>query len=189
MTNHSNAAKAWARQEYATDLRIPIGNVAIAAMNAFDAGAASVAPPESIVCMDYPNCTRGHAGGAGGVPVHPPVGARISGDEPIPGYVPATPEPERLDDPDDPRIRVGATVRQVSEYRLSDDGEDCFPEGVMNAIRLGTDNWYLVEEAPAPDADALRAIIETLDETDVDISTPGLAAAILDGLRFRGVLS
>ena len=42
--------------------------------------------PESIVCMDYPNCSREHAGGAGGVPVHPPTGSRISGDEPIPGY-------------------------------------------------------------------------------------------------------
>jgi len=42
--------------------------------------------PESIVCMDYPNCPREHAGGAGGVPVHPPTGSRISGDEPIPGY-------------------------------------------------------------------------------------------------------
>lgn len=33
----------------------------------------------SIVCHDYPYCDREHAGGAGGVPVHPPAGARISG--------------------------------------------------------------------------------------------------------------
>lgn len=33
----------------------------------------------SIVCHDYPNCDREHAGGAGGTPVHPPAGARISG--------------------------------------------------------------------------------------------------------------
>lgn len=39
---------------------------------------------ESIVCFDYPNCDREHAGGAGGVPVHPPKGSRISGDEPLP---------------------------------------------------------------------------------------------------------
>lgn len=39
---------------------------------------------ESIVCFDYPNCNREHAGGAGGVPVHPPKGSRISGDEPLP---------------------------------------------------------------------------------------------------------
>ena len=43
MTDHSNAAKAWARETYATDLRIPIGNVAIAAMDAYDAALASVA--------------------------------------------------------------------------------------------------------------------------------------------------
>jgi hypothetical protein len=36
---HSPAAKAYARE------RIPIGNVAVVAMDAFDAGAASVAPP------------------------------------------------------------------------------------------------------------------------------------------------
>ena len=38
---------------------------------------------ESIVCMGYPNCNKEHAGGAGGVPVHPPKGSRISGDEPL----------------------------------------------------------------------------------------------------------
>jgi len=38
---------------------------------------------ESIVCMTYPDCDREHAGGMGGVPVHPPAGARISGDEPL----------------------------------------------------------------------------------------------------------
>lgn len=44
----------------------------------------------SIVCDDYPHCSREHAGGAGGVPVHPPTGARISGcDGPlIPGEPP-----------------------------------------------------------------------------------------------------
>lgn len=45
--------------------------------------------PESIVCMDYPDCQREHAGGAGGVPVHPPAGSRISGDEPLPDLEPA----------------------------------------------------------------------------------------------------
>lgn len=47
---------------------------------------------ESIVCHDYPNCDREHAGGAGGVPVHPPEGSRVSGDEPlIPDVPPAAP--------------------------------------------------------------------------------------------------
>jgi len=47
---------------------------------------------EDIVCRDYPNCDREHAGGAGGVPVHPPVGSRISGDEAlIPAAPPAAP--------------------------------------------------------------------------------------------------
>lgn len=32
---------------------------------------------ESIVCMDYPNCDREHAAGAGGTPVHPPADAVI----------------------------------------------------------------------------------------------------------------
>lgn len=41
------------------------------------------AEQESIVCHDYPNCDREHAGGAGGVPVHPPEGSRVSGDEPL----------------------------------------------------------------------------------------------------------
>lgn len=36
---------------------------------------------ESIVCHDYPNCDREHAGGMGGTPVHPPEGASIR-----PGY-------------------------------------------------------------------------------------------------------
>ena len=34
----------------------------------------------TIIC---PNCNKEHAGGAGGVPVHPPKGSRISGDEPL----------------------------------------------------------------------------------------------------------
>jgi hypothetical protein len=47
----------------------------------------------SIVCRDYPDCKREHAGGAGGVPVHPPEGARISGtDGPL---IPDTAAPER----------------------------------------------------------------------------------------------
>ena len=43
----------------------------------------NLSPEESIVCMDYPNCPKEHAGGAGGIPVHPPKNARISGDEPL----------------------------------------------------------------------------------------------------------
>ena len=50
---------------------------------------------ESIVCLNYPDCDQEHAGGAGGVPVHPPVGARVSGDQPIPGYA-LTKEQEHL---------------------------------------------------------------------------------------------
>jgi len=45
MTDHSNAARAWAREQYAADLR-RYGHLSDGdAMTAFDAGAASVAPP------------------------------------------------------------------------------------------------------------------------------------------------
>lgn len=36
---------------------------------------------ETIVCHDYPNCDREHAGGMGGAPVHPPDGAPIRPDK------------------------------------------------------------------------------------------------------------
>jgi hypothetical protein len=33
--------------------------------------------PSSIVCQDYAKCTREHAGGMSGTPVHPPEGALV----------------------------------------------------------------------------------------------------------------
>lgn len=36
---------------------------------------------DGIGCFDYPFCTREHAGGTGGVPVHPPAGSRVSGSD------------------------------------------------------------------------------------------------------------
>lgn len=67
-------------------------------------------PDEGIVCMDYPNCDRPHAGGMGGVPLHPPAGACVSGDEPLIDY--SEPSPEEPLNLHDWQTVVGAWCRR-----------------------------------------------------------------------------
>lgn len=221
MTTYSPAAQAYASRWWVAETNMwhELGRTYDAA---FDAGAASVAQPtprtlttaaelgaiegtDAVLCDATGQVWRWGGGWW-----------RMTGDDdgftsvyvtekhrlPLTLLVPATaaPEPERLTDPDDPRIRAGALVETTYP---SDDGESVTyrhrivadvcniwdVHRVRERVASALMPILLIEEAPDPDpdADARTAVAEVVGELcGVDI-TDGDCGEILKGLRERGV--
>jgi hypothetical protein len=82
-------------------------------------------------------------------------------------------EPERLTDPDDPRIKPGARVRLEIDYDVVDDAERAYQyqeDSLRTRLRNPTvattpdhEHWLLLAEAPDPDADVEAALARILD--------------------------
>jgi len=81
---------------------------------------------------------------------------------------PATTEPVRLTDPDDPRIKPGARVRQVIEGEVIDMHDAARFRRLMRTPGLSRqpETYYLIAEAPDPDADVVANLVCELVEID-----------------------
>lgn len=108
--------------------------------------------------------------------------------------VPATTEPERLTDPDDPRIKVGAVVTVLFKqdddnaitYRVRIGGSN--PRGTVAWVRncVGHEDVYLLAEAPDPRADLRAALRQAIDDATVAAELSDTEADdIIDGLIDR----
>ena len=90
-------------------------------------------------------------------------------------------EPERLTDPDDPRIKDDAT------YELRENKPQS-ARGIRKCLLEGCHEVHLIAPAPDLDADALQAITNVLIEIGIDIADAvDDAPVVLAGLRDRGV--
>jgi len=104
--------------------------------------------------------------------------------------VPATTEPERLTDPDDPRIKPGARVRLTIDYDVVDEHEVAYQyqaSSLRARIRRPTvattpdhEHWYLLAEAPDPDAELVARLVE------VGLEDGDRARDLLTDLRSAG---
>jgi len=199
MTTYSDAAEKYATTHVTSD---SYKNWLVVA-GAYDAGAASDTPAQPLVgrfpftdgdctvigpeCISTtPDSTPDCRLAWRGVWFSPLVPAAA---------VPA--EPERLTDPDDPRIRVGAYVAithaTTSEnsttyrYRITakTDGAPSVNH-IRACVRTGAE-VLLLAPAPDPDADTRQALVEIMTGIGVHDLTTDEATQVIMGLRERGV--
>jgi hypothetical protein len=101
--------------------------------------------------------------------------------------------PVRLTDPDDPRIRPGAEVLVTRPYTLVGGLAGSTPnewsvDGIRSWMRKpGRAEFVLVAEAPDPDADVRRALVEIMAAIGVHDLTSDEATEVIAGLRGRGI--
>lgn len=179
---HSAAANAYAATRWVVD-----SNGYHEAAEAYDAALATVTPaprPRTITTAAELDALPGGSavrGGDGwvyqcnhastawylGLRSEPMTSEQVAQDAPLTLLVPATavPEPVRLTDPEDPRIKPGARVRNVADFTVAPGFGSEYDEyglnGVRDCIREHDDNesWFLLAEAPEdPDADVLGRI-------------------------------
>jgi hypothetical protein len=201
MTDHSNAAMAWAREQYAADLR-RYGHLSDGdAMTAFDAGAASVAPcrqPERVLTTSEflrtaeDALVRDKHGTIRSI-----RSARVTDDGPYvlvydpswPAAAPA-PGPVRIGAG---RVRAGDVLDVTHRVTVTGVGDECDvrTDDTQSSHNLHAYNVtaYLVSRPPTPDADALHAIAETLTMIGIDVEdAEDDAPVILANLRGLGLI-
>lgn len=114
----------------------------------------------------------------------------------------SAPEPVRLTDADDERIRPGARVRMVVEYVVDEEGSGVYHYPVQllcKAVATPSDHetFYLLAEAPDPHAEIVAAITAALpnstmpawerdllgNKSDADLTLDALRAAGYDVVK------
>ena len=121
---------------------------------------------------------------------------------PLTLLVPATaaPEPVRLTDPDDPRIKPGAVIEFRADRTIVDDGDpaangqwslsalhNAMAGGLIGSIGFGEREFILLAEAPDPDAELVAKVDDALSELDGGY-VGDRGAALVAALRQRNVI-